>query len=138
MAALSGRLSETEGGLRDRDTALKQLRKKLDHHVATAEELERQQAKAREALRSRAAELEGQNVGLEAAVAKATEQYEELAAARESIAAERARASRTEAEMVNRINDLELACAGYVARIEALKGKSRPSSPAGRIPASYR
>src|SRR5205814_6891844 len=54
-------------------------------------------------LRSRAAELEGQNVGLEAAVAKAAERYEaaqgELAAARECIAAERARASQDEAEM---------------------------------------
>src|SRR5439155_10769408 len=96
-------LSETEAGLRDRDTALKQLRKKLDHHVATAEELERQQAEEREALRSRAAELEGQNVGLKTTVAKATERYEaaqaELAAARASIAAECARASRAEAEM---------------------------------------
>src|SRR5207253_8581827 len=100
MAALTGRLSEHVAAVSDRDTALKQLRKKLDHDVATAraerdafsaaqakqvakaEELERQLAEARDTVRS-----EERRVG---------EERGELGAAREARGGGGERASRAE------------------------------------------
>src|SRR5437764_6009 len=108
MAVMTEEIAESGGAVSERDDALKQLRqteRQLDDDLATARaerdvlsaaqgkqvtavaEVQPYLLQVCQALRSRAAELEGQNVGLEAAVAKAAERYEaaqgELAAARE-------------------------------------------------------